>query len=350
MRWIWRSLGLLLLFAFSTSQKVQRYVFPELKGFPPMPLPADNAVTVEGVALGRQLFYDPVLSKEGTLSCASCHRQEAAFSDAPFAFSKGRNGLKTRRNTPPLFNLAWYPSLFWDGRAASIEDQVFHPVRDTAELASVWTEVAVRVARKATYRRQAKAAFGAAPIDSVLIAKAIGQFLRTLLSYRSKYDRVLAGKDFFTPDEYQGFVLINDMSEGDCLHCHSTDGDALGALPGFSNNGLDRDIPPAGDGGRGEVTGVPADWGKFKIPTLRNVALTAPYMHDGRFATLEEVLQFYSTGVQQSATIDAKMSYAHAGGVQLSKEKQQQIIAFLKTLSDTAFIHDPSFKNPFQKR
>ncbi len=342
-------LVVVLVLAFGYRQQPQPYVFPVLKGFPQMPLPAENTATVEGVALGRQLFYDPILSKEGNLSCASCHRQESAFSDAPFAFSKGRNRLKTRRNTPPLFNLAWYPSLFWDGRAATIEEQVFHPVRDTTELADVWTEVARRLAQNASYRRQVKAAFGEVPVDSTIIAKAIGQFLRTLLSYRSKYDRVLAGKAFFTPDEYQGFVLINDMSEGDCLHCHSTDGDALGALPGFSNNGLNKVILPAGDGGRGAITGKAADWGKFKIPTLRNIALTPPYMHDGRFATLEEVLHFYSEGVQLSPTIDAKMSYAHAGGVHLSAEKQRQIILFLKTLSDTAFINEAAFSNPFQE-
>ena len=317
-----------------------------------MPLAADNPVTVEGVALGRHLFYDPILSADSNMACASCHRQEAAFSDAPVRFGKDRVGELLHRNTPPLFNLAWYSRLFWDGRAAGIEDQVLHPVRAHEEMNLQWLAATQRVRRSAVYKTLFRRAFGETSIDSSLIAKAIAQFERTLLSYRSKYDRVLEGRDKFTDEEYEGFDIINDMAKGDCLHCHTTDADALGVHPSFSNNGLDPATSPElfPDRGYGGVSGELSDYGKFKIPSLRNIALTAPYMHDGRFRSLEEVLHFYSEGVRQNATIDAKMEYAHQGGVHLSAYDQHKVIAFLKTLTDSAFIKDPAFGNPFGRK
>lgn len=314
-----------------------------------MPLPATNPVTVEGVALGRFLFYDPILSRDSNLSCAGCHRQEAAFSDGPNIFSKGADNTLLSRNTLPLFNLAWYPVLFWDGKAVSIEEQVFHPVRAHNEMNLKWDIATERINKSRFYRSAFKVAFGNRPIDSSLIAKAIAQFERTLLSYRSKYDRVIAGKDYFTKEEFEGFELMNDMTRGDCLHCHSTDENPLGTTLGFSNNGLDTITNPVDykDKGRGAITGKAYDNGKFKIPSLRNAALTAPYMHDGRFATLEEVLDFYSEGVKPSANIDSKMEFAHQNGAHLSAEEKRKMMAFLLTLTDSAFVSDPAFSNPF---
>jgi cytochrome c peroxidase len=341
---------LLLMFtSFKSRHTFTPYHFPELLFFPPMPANEANAVTKEGAALGRYLFYDPILSKDSTMSCNSCHKQEHAFSDAPNVFSKGRDGSLLTRNTLPLFNLAWYPSLFWDGKAVSIEEQVFHPVRAHNEMGLQWVVATERIKRNRFYRQKFNAAFGDEPIDSTLVAKAIAQFERTLLSYRSRYDMALKGKTFFTKDEREGLILMNDMTKGDCLHCHTTDADALGTMLTFSNNGLDTatNILSYKDRGRGGVTGRNEDVAKFKVPSLRNIALTAPYMHDGRFKTLEEVLDFYSEGVHAGINTDSKMGMAYKGGVHLTKEEKKQIIIFLKTLTDSAFITEPAFSNPF---
>lgn len=327
------------------------YRFPRPFGFPAMPVRAGAPVTEEGALLGRYLFYDPVLSADSTMACASCHRQEYAFSDGPKRFSAGRNGMRTARNTMPLFNLAWYPAFFWDGRAAGIEEQVSHPLRSPDEMHVEWAVAAQRLHRNDRYAMMFQAAFGTADIDSARITSAIGQFLRTLISYRSKYDRAIAGEVAFTEEEYAGFKLMNDQTKGDCLHCHTTDAGVLGTTLRFSNNGLDPVMDPEAyvDKGRGAVTGKVTDAGRFMIPSLRNVAFTAPYMHDGRFSTLEEVLAFYSTGVHPCANIDPKMEFADRHGAGLSKEEQRSIIAFLRTFSDTAFVTDPAFSDPFKQ-
>lgn len=347
------ALALLLITAagFRKKHTATPYMFPALAFFPEMPVPASNPVTQEGADLGRYLFYDPVLSADSNLSCGSCHRQEAAFSDAPKPFSKGAGDAVMKRNTLPLFNLAWYPSLFWDGRAVSIEEQVFHPVRAHDEMNLQWQVAVQRIGRNPFYKKKLAAAFGSEPIDSVAIAKAIAQFERTILSYRSKYDRVLNGKAYFTKDEFEGFELVNDMTKGACLHCHSTDGDALGTVPGYSNNGLDTasGIQSFRDRGRERITGAAEDAGKFKIPSLRNLAFTAPYMHDGRFKTLEEVIDFYSEGVKHSVTVDSKMEFSHRGGSYLTPEEKRKIIAFLLTMTDSALVQDLAFSNPFAK-
>ena len=251
----------------------------------------------------------------------------------------------------PLFNLAWYSSFFWDGRATSIDEQVFHPVRNRDEMNLEWSAAVSRIKSSRFYQDKFRSAFGDTEIDSVLVSNAIGQFLRTLVSYQSKFDRVLDGKDSLTKDEYEGLVLMNDMTKGDCLHCHTTDADALGTTGEFSNNGLDKieKVTDFKDKGLGGHTMKKYDYGKFKIPSLRNVALTPPYMHDGRFSTLEKVLDFYSSGVQRSITIDSKMSAVHQGGVKLSEHEKLQIVAFLKTLTDSVFIAEPKFANPFSK-
>lgn len=342
---------LLFAFAFIEKHSPTPYIFPEMKFFPEMPVSETNPVTEEGVALGRFLFYDPILSADSTLSCASCHKQEKAFSDSPKRFSEGVKNNSMERNTMALFNLSWYSTFFWDGKAVSLEEQVFHPVRRHDEMNLQWKEVENRIRRSEFYRTKFITAFGAIEIDSLLIAKAIAQFERTLLSYQSRYDKVLEGKAFFSHDEYKGFVLVNDMTKGDCLHCHTSDANALGTTLAFSNNGLDPIYNPTEyiDKGRGAITGNEKENGKFKIPSFRNVAVTAPYMHDGRFNTLEEVLDFYSEGVNMSANIDSKMGLAHRKGVGLNSEEKKQIIAFLLTLTDSAFISDTAFSNPFLK-
>ncbi|MCB0807098.1 MAG: hypothetical protein KDC05_14975 [Bacteroidales bacterium] len=341
---------IVMTMAFDRSEGPMLYEFPEMKFFPPMPH-TYNSPTFEGAELGRFLFYDPVLSADSTVSCASCHDQRSAFTDSPNRFSKGISGAKMKRNTPPLFNLAWNSAFFWDGRAASIEDQVLHAVRAHDEMNLNWNEAAERISLSEFYRSKFSQVFGDLKIDSILIARAIGQFERTLISSNSKYDRVLRGEDYFTHEEYEGFVILNDQSKGDCLHCHVTDANALGTTGGFSNNGIENASEPSDfpDPGKGAITGNESELGWFKIPSLRNIAVTAPYMHDGRFETLEEVLDFYSVGVHQSINIDPKMQFAHQGGVKLNEDEKRYVIAFLKTLTDSTFIMNPEFGNPFQR-
>lgn len=336
------------IISFTFKPKSEVYQFPILENFPKMPQNTNNIVTIEGANLGRYLFYDNILSKNNSLSCSSCHIQKFAFSDSLNQFSKGINGVLTNRNTLPLFNLAWYPKLFWDGKAETIEDQIFHPVKNPNEMGLTWKEAAEKISNNKFYAKQFKIVFGNRVIDSVLITNAIAQFLRTLISNNSKFDRVLIGKDYFTPDEYKGFELVNDMTKGDCLHCHTTDNNALGTNGKFSNNGLDNIQNPILflDKGFGAITNKLSDYGKFKTPSLRNLSFTAPYMHDGRFKTLEEVLDFYSEGVQNSINLDDKMGLIHER-VKLSKEEKKQILAFLKTLNDSSFVKNSKYCNPF---
>jgi len=342
---------ILLALNLQTNNQPTLYKFPDLKGFPTMPLTA-NKPTMEGVDLGRFLFYDPILSKNNSFSCASCHKQRFAFSDAPNRFSKGINSEPMRRNTMPLFNLAWYPSLFWDGKASSIEEQVFHPVRAHDEMNLNWKVAVQRIKQSKFYQAKFQSAFGNIEIDSNLIAKAIAQFERTLISNNSKFDQVLRGETYLSEKEYKGFLLINDQTKGDCLHCHTTDADALGTTTKFSNNGLETASHPEEfqDKGRAEITKQQTDIGLFRIPSLRNIAVTAPYMHDGRFQTLEQVINFYSDGINKSYNIDSKMGFADQGGARLNKEEKENIIAFLLTLTDSTFLTNPNFGNPFQNQ
>jgi cytochrome c peroxidase len=339
----------LLIVGFKVADKTTPYQFPKLKFFPAMPTSPVNPVTVEGVDLGRHLFYDSILSLDRKMSCASCHKHEFAFSDAPNKFSKGSNEEMMQRNTMPLFNLAWYSSFFWDGKAKSIEEQVFHPVRAHNEMNLQWEEATKRIAGSKFYVEKFKQAFGEQPIDSMLVAKAIAQFERTLISNNSKFDQVIRGERYLNQDEKKGFELMNDMTKGDCFHCHSTDADALGTTLGFSNNGLDdiKDAMLYKDFGLGAVTGNASDNGKFKVPSLRNLAFTAPYMHDGRFETLDEVLDFYNQGVHPGVNVDSKMGSAQRGGVHLTDQEKQQIKIFLLSMTDSVFIRNPAYGNPF---
>lgn len=342
-------LMLILAAGFADRVSLHPYVFPQLIFFPEMPEPSGKPVTTEGAALGKYLFYDPVLSRDCTMSCASCHRQQFAFSDAPNKFSRGIQGEFMKRNTMPLFNLAWYPSFFWDGRAASLESQVFVPVSAHNEMNLDWKTAAARIRSIPFYRNRFRLIYGDKEIDSLMIADAVSQFERTLISHRSKYDKVMAGKARFNDEEYAGFVLANDMTRGDCLHCHTSDGDALGTTAKFANNGLDSfsDFAAYPDQGLAAVSGKKNDAGKFRIPSIRNTGFTAPYMHDGRFRTIEEVVDFYGSGVKTGATTDSKMEFAHQGGAHFSAEEKKQLLAFLATLNDSAFVSDPEFASPF---
>jgi len=306
-------------------------------------IPNNNPQTVEGIALGKKLFFDPILSADNTQACVDCHAPENAFSDAD-RFSDGIDGIDGDRNSMPLFNLAWNydEKFFWDGRVFSLEHQAFQPVTNPIEMHSTWQQVEQKLQAHSEYPNLFNLAFGTSKIDSTMVTKAIAQFERTLISSNSKFDKHLMGEATLTPEEQNGLNVFLDEARGDCFHCHGNPNNPLWTDNIFHNNGLDTTIT---DLGLGEVTGDPADNGKFKSPSLRNLAFTAPYMHDGRFATLDEVINHYSEGLQNSPTIDPLMKKVAQGGVQLSAQDKADLKAFLMTLSDYEFINNPAFNN-----
>lgn len=323
--------------------------------FPQMAIPADNPMTVEGVALGRKLFYEKRLSRDNSINCASCHHQEFSFSD-PNQFSIGVDNQVGTRQSMALVNMGWQQSFFWDGRVQTLEEQIFHPVRDPIEMDLDWEEAVARLKSDVEYNNDFYRAFQTLDYDSTHVSKAIAQFLRTMISGKSKYDVMYKIKNdlpltaydktiepTITVEEWGGFDLFFSLTGGDCLHCH--DG-PLAQVHVFSNNGMDMQFD---DLGRYLATGNPNDMGKFKVPTLRNIELTAPYMHDGRFQTLEEVIMHYSFGVlAESPNIDPMMEFAHQGGVNLDYDERQLLLVFLKTFTDWEFINNPAFSNPFE--
>ena len=292
-------------------------------GFPAPEIPPDNPLTVEGVALGKQLFADPILSVDSTIACTSCHLPAHAFSD-PRPFSQGVGGT-TSRHSMPIFNALWSRSFFWDGRTATLEDQALEVVQTSAEMGEDWDRVVAKLERHPEYPALFARAFGDAPINRQRVVQAIAQFERTLISANSKYDRWLAGQAEFTPAEERGFILFH-TEEGDCFHCHVA---PLFTNNEFHNNGLDLDPP---DEGLAALTGKRLDRGKFKTPTLRNVEYTAPYMHDGRFQTLEEVIEHYDSGFHRITLTDPLLLVRL--NLDLNPADKRALVAFLKTLSD----------------
>ena len=309
--------------------------------FPPLEISQDNPITEEGVLLGRHLFWEPRLSGDNTMSCATCHNPQNAFSDAN-QYSIGINGDIGKRNSMVLQNLAWTHGIFWDGRVLTLEEQILSTVVEKTEMDEDWKNFFSEIKFDEDYNRMFYEAFGVKNPDSTHAAKAITQFLTTMISSNSKYDRVLRNEDVFTPEENAGFASFNSFSGGDCFHCH---GGIMGTDFSYKNNGLD-DFPI--DSGRGAVTKLNIDNFKFKVPSIRNIEYSAPYMHDGRFSTLDQVINFYSIGVHpNSPNIDPLMEFSSQGGVQLNPQERLELKAFLLTLSDPEFINNPKFSNPF---
>ncbi|UKM65829.1 cytochrome-c peroxidase [Flavobacteriaceae bacterium GSB9] len=306
-------------------------------------IPVNNPQTAEGIALGKKLFFDPILSINNIQACADCHAPENAFTDID-RFSDGSLGNLGDRNSMPLFNLAWNydETFFWDGSAFSLEHQAFNPVSDPNEMASTWPMVTKKLQQHPEYPNLFEKAFGAQNIDSTMVTKAIAQFERTLISANSKFDKYLLGETTLTPEELNGFNVFLDENRGDCFHCHGSDKNPLWTDNKFHNNGLDENFT---DLGLGAITGDTSDNGKFKTPSLRNLAFTAPYMHDGRFTTLEEVINHYSEGLKNSSTIDPLMKKVAQGGVELSEKDKTDLKAFLLSLSDYEFINNSAFNN-----
>lgn len=343
---------LLLLFNCAEENKNGYVPTPSALNIPPLfaeniiapVIPVDNPQTLEGIALGKKLFFDPILSANHTQSCASCHAPQNAFTDSA-QFSTGIDGISGNRNSMPLFNMAWNydETFFWDGRVFSLEHQALEPVTNPIEMHNTWEEVVNRLVNHSDYPELFRKAFGTSQITREHVTKAIAQFERTLISANSKFDRHLMGQTTLTPEELYGLEVFMSEDKGDCFHCHGNPNNPLWTDNLFHNNGLDNTFT---DLGLGTITGDPADNGKFKTPSLRNLAYTAPYMHDGRFNTLDEVIHHYSEGLQNSPTIDPLMKKVDQGGVQLSAEDKVALKAFLLSLSDPSFINNPDFHNP----
>ena len=311
--------------------------------FPNPNVPSWNPLTQEAIDLGRHLFYDPILSSDNTVSCASCHKQEHAFADNT-QYSFGVDQAMGHRNTPTIMNAAFQLEFDWDGKTSSLEDQAVRPIFNDIELHNNnWSEVISRLQMSDLYPDLFYAAFGTDEIDeidSLHILRALAQFERTLISDNSKFDKFLKGEVSLTTEELNGFDIYNS-ERGDCFHCHPI---GLFTNNNFHNNGLDP--APFSDLGRYNTTQNPLDEGAFKSPSLRNIEFSSPYMHDGRFSTLEEVIEHYNFGGHDSPTIDPLMKYVNIG-LLLSPVEKAELKAFLLTLSDETFINNPNFSNPF---
>ena len=323
--------------AHSTSVVIPSWVSTSVVG--DMIHPANNPLTTEGVVLGRELFYETQLSGDNTMSCASCHFQELSFSDSS-RFSEGITGGIGDRQAMSIVNLAWDNLFFWDGRAISLEDQALGPVTNPIELNDTWINVMSKLQANPKYPPLFQKAFGTSAIDSTLVTKAIAQFERTMVSFDSDYDKYFYQGDTnaLNSSEKNGFNLF--FGQAECIHCHS--GPLLND-PVFRNNGLDNVFT---DLGFGNVTGLSSDNGKFKVPTLRNIAESGPYMHDGRFTTLEQVVEHYNSGVYGvSPNLDSEMSH-FVGGLSLTSIEKADLVAFLRTFSDSYFLTNPNFSDP----
>ncbi|MFZ9869666.1 MAG: cytochrome-c peroxidase [Candidatus Kapaibacteriota bacterium] len=324
-----------------------------LKGLPPPPgMPPDNPLTVQGVALGKMLFHERQLSATGTQSCADCHVQSGVFSDGR-RYSVGVRGAEGTRQSMAIFNLAWrrpgpQGGFFWDGRSQQLRHQVLIPIQDPVEMDADLDDIIARLQASEGYRNQWIRAFGTDSITSRTLSLALEQFLLSVVSGNTRFDRAQRGELQLSPAEQRGRDLffrevdpLRGIKGAECFHCH---GGPQFTNSQFMNNGLDAEAGFA-DLGRFRVTQNPRDRARFLSPTLRNIALTAPYMHDGRFASLEEVIDHYNTGVRSSATLELPLMQFNIrpGGLGLTPQDKVDLVAFLRTLTDDSLAVDASY-------
>lgn len=305
------------------------------KGFPAIQYNFTvNPLTKEGIELGRRLFYEGKLSKDGYFPCASCHQQFAAFATYEHDLSHGFNNQFTTRNAPGLFNLAWQKEFMWDGGINHLDVQPLAPITAPNEMAEDLKTVVQKLKDDTHYPPLFLAAFGTSDITSQRMLWALSQFMVSLVSANSKYDQMKRGEAVFSGSEQKGYEIFKVK----CAHCHQ---EPLFTDNSYRNNGLLLNTY-LNDYGRMGITQKNEDSLKFKVPSLRNVALTFPYMHDGRFWKLTDVLKHYVSGMQQGGTLDPNLN----GGVTLSAEEQAHVVSFLNTLTDTTFIKNPQFAQP----
>jgi cytochrome c peroxidase len=320
--------------------------------------PSSNPTTNDGATLGRVLFYDKKLSANGTIACASCHKQDKGFSDDAI-LSVGFDGGKTGRHSMTLINARYYQRgrFFWDERATTLEEQVLMPFQDPVEMGMTLEQVVSQVKAQSYYPELFQKAFGSEEVTSDKISKALAQFVRSIVSYSSKYDEGRAsapapGANFanFTAEENTGkniFFRTIPNGGGACFGCHTTEA-FISANPGPQNNGLDASSTT--DLGAGSVFPNPIFVGRFKTTSLRNIALTAPYMHDGRFATLEEVVEHYNSGIKSHPTLAPALTDPNGNPVRLNLSDSQKasLVAFLKTLTDNSISTEERWSSPFK--
>ncbi len=292
---------------------------------------AKNKLTVQGFRLGKKLFYDGKLSKDGEVSCGSCHQHFAAFSNYDHDLSHGVNNSFSRRNAPALMNLAWMKELHWDGGINHIEVQPLSPLTASNEMGETIDSILYKLKQDTSYKRMFKAAFGDAAISSKRMLKALAQFTGSLVSANSKYDKVQRGEAVFLDYEQKGYNLF----KAHCSSCHS---EPLFTDNSYRNNGLK--LNRFSDIGRQTITNLSNDSLKFKVPSLRNVQLSFPYMHDGHIYSLDQVIEHYRTGIDTTQpTLDPLLK----NRITLTKKEKSELIYFLYTLTDSSFVKDPRF-------
>lgn len=307
-------------------------------------------LTKEIVKLGRFLFYETALSEDNSISCASCHRQENAFAD-PNQFSEGVYGRLGRRQAMAIFNMAWKQNgFFWDGRAETLHDQALMPIQDHLEMSETLANIQLKLAANPIYDDLFNQAYGSAEITTIKIAKALEQFMLTIVSDGSKYDYYRAGLVALSPAEERGRILFNtkmnnldSLPAANCIQCHRTNRGTFDDRF-YLANAIDSVFE---DKGRGEVTGYSSNDGQFRVVSLRNLSFTAPYMHDGRFKTLEEVINHYSDGIVVHDNNDSAVYGENQKGMELSDDQKADLLAFLLTLDDYELIKDTRYSSPF---
>ncbi|MFZ4678781.1 MAG: cytochrome-c peroxidase [Flavobacterium sp.] len=328
---------------FSCTDQDDKYVdvpitFKVPSNFPPLAYDIqNNPITEKGFELGRKLFYDGRLSSDGTISCGFCHEQQNAFTHHGHTVSQGVNGQTGTRNTPSIQNLGWQTSFMYDGATEHLNLQPILPITNPVEMNGNFSQIVAMMNGDAEYRKLFSLAFRGKPINTENMLKAMGQFLVMVTSSNSRFDKYRRNEagGTLTQDELDGYAIFNQK----CASCHATD---LFTDNSFRNNGLAVN-PIVNDVGRYRVTLNDADKYKFKVPSLRNVEKTKPYMHDGRFFTLEAVLDYYSSGIVNSATLDPSLNNGGTLGIALTALEKTKIIAFLKTLTDSQYLTDTRF-------
>ncbi len=325
---------------------------PRPQGFPEMVIPENNPLTEAGIELGRHLFYDPILSRDSTIACASCHFPSAGFSDNN-ALAIGIDGQVSPRSSMSLLDVGFFNNgLFWDGRSDNLEEQVPDPIVNPLEMHSMLPDVVNDLKNHENYPKMIRKAFGIKQVDEISIdhvSKSVSQFMRMIVSSgESKYDRVFAPGSFelFTDEELNGYDMFFDLSfdvpDAECGHCHNA---PLFTTNQYFNNGLQEDQGNLSfpDNGRGNITGRRIDNGKMRAPSLRNIAMRTPYMHDGSLNSLEEVVEHYNSGGHPAENRDPLIR-----PLGLTESQKSDLIAFLHTLTDTAALNNPQLSNPFE--
>lgn len=314
--------------------KVEEFGFIQPKDWPAAHYNFENnTLTKDGFELGRKLFFDPRLSRDNTISCGTCHLPSAAFAHPDHDVSHGIEDKLGNRNSPALFNINWHTSFFWDGGVNHIEVQPISPIQNPVEMDEKLDNITAKLSADAKYKSMFKSAFGDEAITSQRMLKALAQFMGMLVSSNSRYDKYVrneVGGDM-SASELSGLGIYNAK----CASCHKA---PLFTDYSFRNNGLP--VTAANDSGRGRITLLASDMRKFKVPSLRNLKYTFPYMHDGRFSTLDKVLDHYATGVVVSPTLDPLLQT----GIQLNAQERTDLLAFLNTLNDEVFVNDNRFK------